>query len=662
MAETVLAKMAVQIAANTAEFNKAISRSESNFKNFTNNISKIGAAVGIAFGVQQVASFAFEVSKLAGEAEGVSRAFQRLPNATRVLEEMKQATGGTVSELELMKNAIQANNFQIPIENLASLFKFATLRAQQTGQSVDYLVQSIILGIGRKSPLILDNLGISAIRLREKLKGVSAEAATVGDVAKVVGDIATEELGNMADFSDNASTKVQRLAASWENYKVKLGEAANGTGVLGTAVKALTDLLDGLAGKNEEAFSFGGLEALGIYNDSIDRSRQVTLGFTEEAAKSFRKFQSDFASAYKTVTDAQEAYINNQYKEILNLQVQREGNEKLIAAFGDETGEIKKLNDEIDLNVANRRKLINEVKAYVATLITSEEANKKQVTTLETLREKQKQLTEQFDNTDEADRKKLSNIGNEIIKTQALIEELEKYRKKQKEVNDLRKVDPIQNVGGLLKIAQAFNKVQDEAKRAAEEIGRFFLTLNPVSQLPEKLLPTEAMRKAFEEAKKVVKEGTEGIQKQLIDVTPLISNGIAGIADALGNALGSGNFKNFGRGLLEAVASFAQQLGALMIASGIAQQVLKSGNPVAMVVAGAALVAAGAAIKGVLSRQSKLPNASTGGGGSESYSGSRSTGVSNAEVGRPIYNIAGVVRGEDLYIVLKNYEKGKLNG
>lgn len=661
MAETVLAKMAVQIAANTAEFNKAISRSESNFKNFTNNISKIGAAVGIAFGVQQVASFAFEVSKLAGEAEGVSRAFQRLPNATRVLEEMKQATGGTVSELELMKNAIQANNFQIPIENLASLFKFATLRAQQTGQSVDYLVQSIILGIGRKSPLILDNLGISAIRLREKLKGVSAEAATVGDVAKVVGDIATEELGNMADFSDNASTKVQRLAASWENYKVKLGEAANGTGVLGTAVKALTDLLDGLAGKNEEAFSFGGLEALGIYNDSIDRSRQVTLGFTEEAAKSFRKFQSDFASAYKTVTDAQEAYINNQYKEILNLQVQREGNEKLIAAFGDETGEIKKLNDEIDLNVANRRKLINEVKAYVATLITSEEANKKQVTTLETLREKQKQLTEQFDNTDEADRKKLSNIGNEIIKTQALIEELEKYRKKQKEVNDLRKVDPIQNVGGLLKIAQAFNKVQDEAKRAAEEIGRFFLTLNPVSQLPEKLLPTEAMRKAFEEAKKVVKEGTEGIQKQLIDVTPLISNGIAGIADALGNALGSGNFKNFGRGLLEAVASFAQQLGALMIASGIAQQVLKSGNPVAMVVAGAALVAAGAAIKAVLSRQSKLPNASTG-GGSGGYSGSSSRGVSNAEVGRPTYNIAGVVRGEDLYIVLKNYEKGKLNG
>lgn len=604
MAETVLAKMAVQIAANTAEFNKSISRTESNFKKFSSSILKIGASIGLVFGAREVASFTFEVAKLAGEADGVRAAFEKLPESAKLMNDLKDATAGTVSELDLMKRSVQAANFGIALESLPQLLQFAAIRAQQTGQSVDYLVDSIITGIGRKSPLILDNLGISAVRLKEQFNGASLEAQNIGDVAKAVGRIAGEELQKMGNFSENTSTKVQRLSASWDNFKVAIGNAVNQSGVLQRVLDGITDTLTVTSTEQTAALN-GVLDQLN--SGQIDAENYgAALKFAQTQAK--------------------------------NLGVS-----------------LLVLTDEL----TGLRKVLIDPRSKIK--IVDPEDAKEQIVTLKTLQAKLKDLNDQFSETDTVDKKKLSNIGNEIIKTQSLIEELEKYRKKQKEVNDLRKVDPIQKVGGLLKIAQEFNKIQDEAKRAAEEIGRFFLTLNPVSQLPEKLLPTESMRKAFEEAKKVVKEGTEGIQKQLIDVTPLISNGIAGIADALGNALGSGNFKNFGRGLLEAVASFAQQLGALMIASGIAQQVLKSGNPVAMVVAGAALVAAGAAIKAVLSRQSKLPNASTG-GGSGGYSGSSSRGVSNAEVGRPIYNIAGVIRGEDLYIVLKNYEKGKLNG
>src|SRR5690606_6187235 len=159
--------------------NKKLAETNKGFNNFTGNLTKIAGTLGVAFGVREVANFAFEVSKLAGEAEGVSAAFERLPNSTRLQEHMKEATGGTVAELALMKRAVQASNFDISLSALPRLLEFASIRAQQTGQSVDYLVDSIITGIGRKSPLILDNLGISAVALKDKLNGVSVAAASV---------------------------------------------------------------------------------------------------------------------------------------------------------------------------------------------------------------------------------------------------------------------------------------------------------------------------------------------------------------------------------------------------------------------------------------------------------------------------------------------------
>ena len=213
----------------------------SGFQRSTSTISSnIAASLAGAFAVGTVVNFGMEIAKLAGEAQGVEAAFARLENSRQVLEDLKKATGGTVSELELMKRTVQASNFGISLKALPKLLEFATLRAQQTGQSVDYLVDSIVTGIGRKSPLILDNLGISAVALKEKLGGVSIAAADVGTVAEAVGAIASEGLENMAGFSENAATKVQQLGASWADFKVILGEAINNSGILNDSLDKLT--------------------------------------------------------------------------------------------------------------------------------------------------------------------------------------------------------------------------------------------------------------------------------------------------------------------------------------------------------------------------------------------------------------------------------------
>jgi hypothetical protein len=129
-----------------------------------------------------------------------------------------------VTDLQLMQQSIQAGNFGIPIQELGNLFKFAQMRAKETGQAVDYLTQSIVTGIGRKSPLILDNLGISAVQLREKLGGVSAEAASIADVTKAVAEIASEEIGKMGDATTNATDEVAQFGVEWQNFKAELGQ------------------------------------------------------------------------------------------------------------------------------------------------------------------------------------------------------------------------------------------------------------------------------------------------------------------------------------------------------------------------------------------------------------------------------------------------------
>ena len=220
---SVLARLAVQISANTSEFNKSLKETQNTLKNFVGNFQSAAAAIGVGFGAQQIGQFAIETAKLAGQADAVRVAFERLPEATKLMSQLKQATSNTVSEFDLMKAAVKASNFQIELSQLPKLLQFATLRAQQTGQSVDYLVESIIMGIGRKSPMILDNLGISLVRLREKLKGVGTESASVAQMTEVVGQIANEDLQNMSGFATNAATKIEQIAAAYTDLKVSIG-------------------------------------------------------------------------------------------------------------------------------------------------------------------------------------------------------------------------------------------------------------------------------------------------------------------------------------------------------------------------------------------------------------------------------------------------------
>jgi hypothetical protein len=348
-----------------------LSKAQTTFASFSNKLE--GAVKGF-FAVEtlrRVGSFALEVSKLAGEAQGVKEAFDRLPNSVNVMRELKEATHGTVSELDLMKRAVMASNFDISLKALPKLLEFATLRAKQTGQSIDYLVDSIVTGIGRKSKLILDNLGISAVQLTEALGGASAASSTIGEVADAVGKIASENLEKMGVLSENASTKIERLGASWTNLKVAIGDAANSTGVLGSILDGLTDRMDILASKNlsfweKLAAVMGG--ATGMTAAQIKDMTENLRDLTEEQklnASVTRQAQQAIETFGKNIKAIGEAYKQNvNYQKIMN-EVTRMLNEtetKKIENIRNEknlTEQLNNLRGEATLAVGNERKAIN---------------------------------------------------------------------------------------------------------------------------------------------------------------------------------------------------------------------------------------------------------------------------------------------------------------
>lgn len=183
---------------------------------FVGKLKNIASSIAAAFSVQQIAKFATEAVNLAAKAEGIESAFNRL-NKPNLLGNLRSATRGTVTDLELMRQAVRANNFQVPLEKLASFFEFATQRSAQTGESVDYLVNSIIDGIGRKSTLVLDNLGISAARLQDEVK-------KTGDFGAAAGKIIQEELGKAGNVATTAAQKIAAQRVELENTQKEIGD------------------------------------------------------------------------------------------------------------------------------------------------------------------------------------------------------------------------------------------------------------------------------------------------------------------------------------------------------------------------------------------------------------------------------------------------------
>ena len=216
--KTVNARMA-ELRQNAKNF-KELASSDGYNEFFLGQVAVKGIEVAVGWGKKLLGTLSDTIEKsveLAESADGVTHAFEKIGTAD-YLQELRSATKNTVSDIELMKAAVKAKDFRIPLEDLGKYLSFAQLKAQQTGQSLNYMVDSIVTGLGRKSPMILDNLGLSAAEISEKTK-------ETGDFMKGVAKIVEKNLAQAGETYISAADRATQRTVDLQNAQLALGKA-----------------------------------------------------------------------------------------------------------------------------------------------------------------------------------------------------------------------------------------------------------------------------------------------------------------------------------------------------------------------------------------------------------------------------------------------------
>lgn len=182
-----------------------------------------GAALALSFG------------KLAAEVENVERAFNKLAGSEKLLTQMQKSLKGTISELEIMRQAIIGIDLGATNEQIRIFAEFARLEGVRKGSDVLTVFQNILGGVLRGSTELLDNFGISLTKLNKTIDRLAVEQ--FGKLASGLSAVERRELSVIAateimndrltlagDIAVTDADKYAQAVAGLQNVKAAIGE------------------------------------------------------------------------------------------------------------------------------------------------------------------------------------------------------------------------------------------------------------------------------------------------------------------------------------------------------------------------------------------------------------------------------------------------------
>ncbi len=224
--------------ANTEQQTK---KTDSSFQSLTQSAQKVNSTLtgigrtllGTGLGVTTLTGLIMGLGGEAASLQGVQAAFENLGGS---LETMQEATQGLVSSKQLMQSFNRAamlvsRDFA---QELPEAMGYLQQVAMATGDSMDYLLNSIVIGVGRLSPLILDNLGIS-IKLSDAYEEWSAKTGiATKEMSKSQQQVAVMDatmaalrrnFGDTSAATSTAAMEAMRFRTRMEELKLAVGEA-----------------------------------------------------------------------------------------------------------------------------------------------------------------------------------------------------------------------------------------------------------------------------------------------------------------------------------------------------------------------------------------------------------------------------------------------------
>jgi hypothetical protein len=217
----------------------------------------ISAAKGFIAGAiaSGIARVGFELMQLATHAERSRDALDRLThgNADAYLQAVENATHGTVAEVDALAASNRALRLGVvqSADEMQQLTQVAVALGRTMGMDATSALSDLVTGIGRASPMILDNLGITLKQadIQKEVNRLMAEDATLTSSAaakRATLNLVLREnnalLQDSAATAEDAASQTEQLAAEWTNFKVSMGQVV--AEAITPALTQLNNLID----------------------------------------------------------------------------------------------------------------------------------------------------------------------------------------------------------------------------------------------------------------------------------------------------------------------------------------------------------------------------------------------------------------------------------
>lgn len=284
---------------------------EMTMMDYAGAVSMVTAAVTTLVGAYELGEIGAQNSRLMDSGINLARSYG--DSMDNIIKSVSEASLGTVSNMSIIESSNKAMMLGVSgsAEELASLMEIAALRGRAMGISTTQAFDDMVRGIGRMSPMILDNLGIvvdaeGTYGAYADSIGKSSSELTRSEkiqalLNKVIdeGNKLLEDAGGLVD--DNAA-KYERLEARVDNYQATLAMAVDNA--INPSIEAFLDMSDAMD-RASEATGYTDQRSrvyLGAMQLEIDKQKELEERILSTAASRM----TGLASMYETVTAAED--------------------------------------------------------------------------------------------------------------------------------------------------------------------------------------------------------------------------------------------------------------------------------------------------------------------------------------------------------------------
>jgi hypothetical protein len=196
---------------------------------------KVSAAIA---GVAIVANKAWDMAYATAQFEQSRAAFNSMVNsmgadADRLFAQLREKSANLIDQKSLVESANRAMSLGIPVEKLGELMEVARAKARDMGITTTQAFNDIATGVGRASPLILDNLGLvikvgeANQRMADELHknvGALTEKEKKMAILNAALDSGKEALARYNMSQNTTLENMQRMSAAAKDMQLMLGQ------------------------------------------------------------------------------------------------------------------------------------------------------------------------------------------------------------------------------------------------------------------------------------------------------------------------------------------------------------------------------------------------------------------------------------------------------